>query len=238
MHCSYHPSNAARSRCASCARPLCAACDHRIKGYPHCQDCIVLGIEYLSRSYRADARPKSKAWIAALCGIFPPGFGAVYNRQNVKAFLHFITIIGLFQLSSFLPFKGLLRLAGVSFYLYSIIDAYRTAQQIAQGESSERLEAKFKQSLVRRAPAIGLILIVAGLISVIQIAHPFGLSISVVRLLPVALIFLGGYLLIRYFKRSREGYEASQPAPPYPLIPGRFPDRTQDATRASRHDYR
>ncbi|MEW6208088.1 MAG: hypothetical protein AB1631_06960 [Acidobacteriota bacterium] len=188
----------------------------------------------MSRSYRAE-RPKSKAWLAALCGIFPPGFGAVYNRQNVKAFVHFITIIGLFQLSSFLPFKGLLRLAGVSFYLYSIIDAYRTAQQIAQGESAERLEERFKQSIVRRAPAIGLILIAAGLVSVIQIAHPWGLSISLPRLLPVALIFLGGYLLTRYFRRSR--YEPHQATPPYPLIPGRF-DRTRDEAQSARHDYR
>lgn len=238
MHCSYHPSNAALARCASCARPLCAVCDHRIKGYPYCQDCIVLGVDYLSRSYRAAAHPKNKAWLAAFCAFLFPGLGAIYNRQNVKAFAHFITIIGLLQLSGFLIFKGLLQLSGVGFYFYSIFDAYRTAQQIAQGESAERLEARFKQSMVRRAPAIGLILIVAGLISVIQIAHPFGLSISVVRLLPVALIFLGGYLLTRYFKRSREGYEPRQPAPPYPLIPGRFPDRTQDAARASRHDYR
>jgi TM2 domain-containing membrane protein YozV len=233
MQCSYHPSNAARSRCASCARPLCAACDHRIKGYPYCQDCIVSGIEYLSRSYRSESRPKSKAWLAALCGVFPPGFGAVYNRQNIKAFFHFMAIVGLFQLSSFLPFRGLLRLAGVSFYLYSIIDAYRTAQQIAQGESAERLEERFKQAIVRRAPAIGLMLIAAGLLAVLQIARPF--SISIVRLLPVALIFLGGYLLTRYFRRSR--YEPHQPAPPYPLIPGRF-DKTHDEAQSARHDYR
>ncbi len=235
MHCSYHPTNAARSRCASCARPLCAACDHRIKGYPYCQDCIVLGIEYLSRSYRA-ASPKNKAWLAALCAVLFPGLGAIYNRQNVKAVAHFITIVGVFYLSGSLP---VVALAGVGFYFYSIFDAYRSAQQIAQGESAERLEERFKQALVRRAPMIGLILIVAGLILVIQRAHPLGLSISFRKLVPVALIFLGGYLLTRYFKRSRAGYEPRhQPAPPYPLIPGRFPDRTEDTARASRHDYR
>jgi TM2 domain-containing membrane protein YozV len=195
-----------------------------------------LGIDYLTRSYRAAAQPKSTAWVAGLCAFLFPGLGAIYNRQNVKAVAHFITFVGLFYLSGSLP---VLALAGFGFYLYSIFDAYRTAQRIARGESAEQLEERFKQSLVRRAPAIGLILIVAGLVAVIQIAHPFGLSISVRKLLPVALIFLGGYLLTRYFKRSREGYEPRPSAPPYPLIPGRFPDRTEESARAShRSDYR
>jgi hypothetical protein len=186
----------------------------------------VLGIENLSRnSYNAygGARPRSKARLAALCALFP-GMGAVLNRQNVKAIVHFVTVAGLFQLSNLNVMEGLFALAGFAFYVYSIIDAYRTAQMIAQGESPSVDEERFKRQMVKRAPAIGLFLIVVGLLMLIQIVQPLGLFISIARLMPVALIILGGYLLTRYFKRSRgEGYEPSySERPAYPLITGAF----------------
>lgn len=240
MYCSYHPTHAARSRCANCTRTLCAACDHRIKGYPYCQDCIVSGIDYLNRQHRASVRPnRGKARLAALCAIILPGLGAVCNRQNFKAVVHFITIVGLFQLSGLHVLRGLFVLAGLGLYFYSIIDAYRTAVAIAEGESAEANEARFKQSLARRAPAIGIALIIAGLIAVIQIARPFGFALSLAKLLPVGLVLVGAYLVTRYFKRSREqSYNAEYSRKlPYSLVPGG--QNAEDFNRASRsNDYR
>lgn len=187
----------------------------------------MLGIENLSRnSYNSydSVRPKSKAKLAALCALLP-GMGAVFNRQNIKAIVHFITIVGLFQLSDMHVMEGLFALGGVAFYVFSIIDAYRTAQLIAQGESPAADEERFKRQLVKRAPAIGVFLIVVGLVMVIQIVNPLGLFISIARLIPVALIILGGYLLTRYFKRSRE--EAYSERSAYPLITGAFTESDQ-----------
>ena len=226
MYCSYHTASVARVQCSSCARPLCHACDHRIKGYPYCQDCIVLGVQGLSRNYE-NVRPKGRARLAALFAVLP-GMGAVYNRQNIKAVVHFVSIIGLFQLASLRIASGVFALGGLAFYLYSIIDAYRTAVLIGRGESPAADEERFKRSLIKRAPVIGVFLIAAGLLLVIQIIKPFAF-ITVARLFPVALIILGGYLLTRYFKRSREeSYEQHSSAPPYSLIPGRFGERSSD----------
>lgn len=234
MYCSYHPRNAARVQCISCARRLCAACDHRIKGYPYCQDCIVMGIENLSRQYRTN-HSKGKARLAALCAVLP-GMGAVYNRQNVKAIVHFFAIIGLFQLSDLRVFEALFGMAGVAFYVYSIIDAYRTAKLISQGESPAADEARFKRGLARRAPAIGVALIVTGLLMVLQLLRPFGLNISMTRLIPVALIILGGFLLTRYFKRSRiEDQAPDYTHRPFSLVSGSLAD---DASRASGQTWR
>jgi hypothetical protein len=45
---------------------------------------------------------------------------------------------------------------------------------------------------------------------------------------------LGGYLLTRYFKRSREeSYEQHPSVPPYQLVPGRFGDRSEQTGRMS-----
>ena len=231
MYCSYHTSTIARVQCSSCRRSLCSACDHRIKGYAYCQDCIVHGIETLSRSSNA-AAPKGRARFAALLALLP-GMGAVYNRQNIKGIVHFVTIVGLFQLAGIRFAAGIFALAGLGFYIYSIVDAYRTAQLIAKGEDPAVDEARFKRSLVKRAPLIGLVLIVSGVLLVIQLARPFAF-ITFARLLPVVFILVGGWLLTRYFKRPQEqSYE--QPAPPYSLVPGRFGERSSQRAEGMPH---
>lgn len=190
----------------------------------------MLGVENLSRNYQNRTNSKSKARLAALCALLP-GMGAVYNRQNIKAVVHFVTIVGLFSLSDMHVLEGFFALSGLVFYFYSIMDAYRTARLVAEGESPEADEERFKRSLARRAPAIGVMLIVAGLIFVAQ--SMFGFSLTFARLLPVGLIFLGGYLLTRYFNRSSGDYYAPDYSrrPPAPLITGRFGDAGQGDSR-------
>jgi hypothetical protein len=186
----------------------------------------VLGVEGLSRNY-SNTRPRGRARLAALFAVLP-GMGAVYNRQNIKAVVHFVSIIGLFELASLKVAAGVFALAGLVFYFYSIIDAYRTAMLIARGESPAVDEERFKRSLIKRAPLIGVMLIAAGLLLVIQIVKPFAF-VTVARLFPVALIILGGYLLTRYFKRSREeSYQQPPSVPPYSLVPGRFSERSSE----------
>jgi len=236
MYCSYHTASTARVQCSSCSRGLCSACDHRIKGYPYCQDCIVLGVEGLSRNHYAP-RQRGSARFAALLALLP-GMGAVYNRQNIKGIIHFVAIVGLFRLTGIRVASGIFALGGLSFYVYSIVDAYRTAQLIAQGEDPAVDEARFKRSLIKRAPLIGALLITAGLLLVIQIARPYFPLAAAARFIPVAFIILGGYLLTRYFKRPREeSSKESATSPPYSLVPGDFSSRSsgrggrEDSTR-------
>ena len=217
MYCSYHSQSAARVQCSNCHRGLCPACDHRIKGYPYCQDCIVMGIESLSRNAPRDRKTKARSRLAALCALVP-GMGAVYNRQNIKAVVHFISVVGLFQLTNLHIFPGLFLLAGVAVYIYTMMDAYRTAERVQMGDTAEADEARFKRLLAKRAPALGLGFIVLGAVMVIQILRPFSF-VNPLRLIPVALIILGGYLLTSYFKRSRGDAAADDyTRPPYPLI--------------------
>jgi hypothetical protein len=232
MYCVFHPSNAARVQCSSCRRPLCSGCDHRIRGYPYCQDCIVSGVQSLSDRGKG-ASSKRSALIAAFFGILLPGLGAVYNRQNVKAVAHFLAVVGVFQLRHLGILQGLFILAAVGLYFFSIIDAYRTAESIARGENPSIDEERFKRRLASRAPAIGVILLVAGGLLVLQLLQPFGVMISLAKLLPVALIVLGGYLLTSYFKRTRDGYTREQPTQtPYLVVPGTHAER-EKANRSS-----
>jgi len=180
----------------------------------------VLGIENLSRSSQGGGRSKSRARVAALCGLIP-GLGAAYNHQNVKAVLHFVGVTLLFQLSEIGPLELFFGLAGTAFYLYSIIDAYRTADRIAQGEDPQIEEKRLRKTLMKRAKGIGVLLLALGVLSLIRLVHPFGLGVSLLKLLPVALILLGGYLIIAHLRRSREVDDTVvySPRPSYPLIP-------------------
>ncbi|HYP25738.1 MAG TPA: hypothetical protein VE262_03380 [Blastocatellia bacterium] len=182
-----------------------------------------MGVEGLSRrNYQGSSRKTAR--VAALCALLP-GMGAVYNRQNLKAIAHFVAIVGLFQLAEISVLDGFFGLAGVVFYFYSILDAYRTARLIAEGESAAADEEQFKRMLVRRAPALGLAFIVVGLLVFIQIVLPFRATLG--TLIPVALVILGGYLLTRYFKRSGgDGFRPEQSQRlPYSLVQGAFGDR-------------
>jgi hypothetical protein len=166
-------------------------------------------------------------------GLLLPGMGAVYNRQNIKAIVHFVSVIGLYQLAQIRVLGGFFALGGLALHIYTVVDAYRTARSIAGGESAATDEERFKRSLARRAPMVGTALIVAGLLIVLQLLQPFG-RISATSLAAVALIVLGGYLLTRYVKRSREQEYPKEESRrlPYALIPGGF---SQQPKRSSSH---
>ncbi len=198
--CAYHPTHRAVVRCSACHRPLCPACDHRIKGFPYCQDCIVQGVELLRRSTpwpsaTAERRPPSPR-LAALCALVP-GLGAVYNRQNVKAFLHFLLIIGLFDLAD-LTDLAIFGVGGAVFYFFSILDAYRTAEAVAQGLDPVQEDERVRQMLHEhmRWVAVGLIFI-GGVILISDLAGAMRISLAVRRLWPLLLVAAGVYLLSR-----------------------------------------
>jgi hypothetical protein len=233
MYCAYHTTTTALIQCAHCNRGLCSSCDHRIKGFPYCQDCIVAGVQSLQRQsaahqYYQTPQPKrqssGRAFFAALCA-FVPGAGAIFNRQNLKAVIHFVTTIGLFQLGKLHPFGVFFGLAGGLFYFYTILDAFRTAKAISEGESAAENEERFKRGLIKRAPSIGIGLIFAGLLVFIHLIRPLGQFISFTRIAPVLLIILGGYLLTRYFKQSREYTPNHTERRSFSLVSGNYSER-------------
>jgi Ca2+/Na+ antiporter len=158
--------------------------------------------------------------------------GAVYNRQNLKAVVHFMAVVGLFQFAGLNVAPAVFTLCGIVAYIYSIIDSYRTAQLIAQGESPAANEEQFKRSLARHAPAIGLVLIFIGAVIVARTIWLVSFA-TMARIFPVFLIILGGYLLTRYFKRSgnsapADDYSRQQN---YPLLPDRYEEKSTGNVR-------
>src|SRR5688500_18598327 len=103
MNCAYHSHNVAVVNCNGCGKPLCPACDHRIKGFPFCQDCIVHGVEMLinhnQSAYAPFVKAQSSPFVALILSFICPGLGAAYNGQTYKAMIYFAVSVGLFQMA-------------------------------------------------------------------------------------------------------------------------------------------
>jgi hypothetical protein len=179
----------------------------------------VRGIDALSRGIVSDRPQRSRARRAAICAIVPGG-GAVYNNQGLKAVFHFVSTVVLLQLSVIDPFAAFFVLAAAAFYMYSIIDAYRTAEAISRGENPRSGEEKLKRSLLRYGTFLGLGLIICGVLLFIHLVAPFGLDLSLLqlkRIAPVALVLLGGFLIVSHIRRGRR---AAEWAPPHDRLLG------------------
>ena len=143
MNCAYHSHNGATVNCNGCGKPLCPACDHRIKGFPYCQDCIVSGVELLrsqsNSNYAPFVQKRSSPFLASLLSFACPGLGAAYNGQTTKALVHFAVFVGLFQMAV-LTGTPLFVLGFMGMWGYALVDAWRTAQAIRSGVTPDVAE--------------------------------------------------------------------------------------------------
>ena len=202
--------NPATVQCSQCARALCPACDHRIRGFPFCQDCIVAGVEMLrhQRSQTSDAnviRRQTSPFIATFLSLFVPGLGAAYNGQTSKAIVHFAVFASFFQMAVVTNGVAIFVLGVFGTWLFAAVDACRTAQLMRAGLAPDAEEDAITRQLYGNPVAWGVTLLVLGLVF---LAHTLlGVQFPVRRTLPVALVILGAYMLFDYLKRRRRREE-------------------------------
>ncbi|MBK9312991.1 MAG: hypothetical protein IPM55_01890 [Acidobacteria bacterium] len=235
MNCFSHPQTLATVRCSSCDRGLCPRCDHRIKGFPYCQDCIVAGIESLRRNSGESARARQdekSPLIAVLMGLIP-GLGAAYNGQNVKALVHFTIILGLSMLADIFnnPLEVVFGLGVAGTYIFSIYDAYRSARHQRSGEDLQAEDDRLKLCLRENTRLWGGLLLGIGVLSILNLTIPDILQ----RFWPFLLI-LAGLFLLRGFSRGRNEPSARTiyRTPPPSVIPPSFDKSTGEFAHADR----
>jgi hypothetical protein len=213
MNCAYHPRNPAAIQCNRCARALCPACDHRIRGFPFCQDCIVAGVQMLQQQSRAEVSPvvrrKSSPVVATLLSLVCPGLGAAYNGQTSKAIVHFAIFASFFQMAIVTDGMPFFFIGLVGTWLYAAVDACRTSQLMRSGFAPEAVEDAIARRLYGNPLAWSLTLIVLGTLFLLHTL--FGIQLPVRQFLPVALVVLGGYMLYDYVSRRVRG-ERNMPA--------------------------
>jgi hypothetical protein len=178
---------------------LCPACDHRIKGFPFCQDCIVTGVELLrsrnQSSYVPYVKRQVSPVVATVLSLVCPGLGAAYNGQTSKGLVHFAVFAGLFQLAT-MGGMALFVLGFVGMWLYAAVDAWRTARLIRSGLTPDGAEDWIVQRFKGNPKVWGIVLTIIGAMFLLQRFLPMRSLMRAV--LPVLLIMLGIYLLREY----------------------------------------
>ena len=250
MNCAYHTMNRAVVRCSRCARSLCPACDHRIRGFPYCQECIVAGVELLQQqAARAGAAPpvvrrKTSPIVALLLSFLVPGLGAAYNGQTSKALVHFTIFASFFQMATVTDGVAFFVLGVVGTWLFSAVDACRTAQLIHAGLAPDAESDAIARRLYGNPLAWAVLLIALGTIFLLHTL--FGVRLPVREFLPVILVLLGAYMLFDYFRSRRQRdaspFDSRRPPPSVvgsaalPMPVTRFGGTGELATQVSRRE--
>ena len=221
MQCAFHPTQMTGVRCHHCQRALCQSCDHRVKGHPYCQECIVAGIESLgyrvAAHYQQAAPAHHKSPFVAFLFALVPGLGAAYNGQHVKALCHFVLPVSLWQLASLLDgFPAFtFTMGGGALYLFSLFDAWQTAQRARAGAELAAEDARIKQWLQNNLYAWGAYLLGIGALTALdQLAPRF-----VNRAWPLLFLIAVAYCLRGLFKAAAP---AAQPETQYQPRPVSF----------------
>ena len=213
MICAYHPRNPAVVQCNGCTRPLCQACDHRIRGFPFCQDCIVAGVEILRQQSHSSAVPiirrKSSPFVAALLSLICPGLGAAYNGQTSKAIVQFAIFASFFQMSIITDGTLLFILGFAGTWLFAAVDACRTAQLMRAGLAPDSAEDVVARRLYGNPLAWSLTLLLIGVVFLLHTM--FDIQLPVQKLLPFLLVGLGVFILVDWIRR-RAKRERSEPS--------------------------
>ena len=141
-----------------------------------------------------------------------PGMGAAYNRQYDKAVAHF----GMFAALCIVAEEGhgIFGLATVAFYIFSILDAYRSAQSfVATGRVPGASDSDGMN-----LPVWGGILILLGLLFFLDNVDAIPLSSIIHHSWPLLFVGTGAYLIFRYYVPASvtelERPAAAAPVPP------------------------
>jgi hypothetical protein len=206
MNCAYHGQNVAVVNCNGCGKPLCPSCDHRIKGFPFCQDCIVSGVEllrnYNQSSYAPIIKRQTSPLVAALLSLVCPGLGAAYNGQTTKALVYFAVFAGLFQMAVLTGGMPLFVLGFMGMWLFAALDSWRTARLLRSGVTPNNAEDIIVQRFAGNPKLWGIVLIALGASFFLNAF--FNIRYFMRGILPVLLICFGVYLLRDFVFKSKK----------------------------------
>jgi TM2 domain-containing membrane protein YozV len=236
--CALHPQAPIAAYCRTCGTALCEACKRSVKGVIFCENCLAERLQAPEFREPAPAGPRAVAvtpvrtspspgLAAVLAILFPFGIGQVYCGLYAKGLAHLLVFTFLVWGASHAMFgmEVVFGLGIAFFYVYQIIDAYKSAQAIQMGRpapdpfqlgslfsgsSQQTMGAQPTQPPGPNLPVGAIVLIVLGtlfLLSNMGIFHFHWIG----RFWPGVLVVLGIWLLMR-----RRAEVASAPTPSAP----------------------
>ena len=205
MYCVNHETVESVTLCHACGKPICAQCQHDVKGVNYCPDCLAKAVD---QPRVQPVRPKSPG-LAGVLAAFVPGLGAIYNGQYVKAVALIAVFAGLIHAmvqarGAEEPFLGLL-MAG--FWFYMIFEAVRSARAINQAAASGEAATSEPIPAVgngKESLGWGIAITVLGVLFLLRNLDVLAFT-AILRLWPVILIVIAIGMLKNYFTASGAG---------------------------------
>jgi predicted lipid-binding transport protein (Tim44 family) len=198
MKCTNHPEIEAAGVCVVCGKPFCAECIQ------------IQDNRYVCDKHREDAPPAKESRVKpgwALVLNFFPGLGYLYLGDLTKALVVFLIFAGLTMLGGEDNGHGLFITALIA---YAVVDGYRQAKAMNSAPAAPAQEPS-SPSRLHGGIAGGIILIVLGLFLLLDQVYDIDFE-PILRLWPLALIGMGGWLIYRHFKsREQEGEPPAEP---------------------------
>lgn len=171
---------------------------------------------------------------ALLLGLIP-GLGAAYNGQPVKALVHFVVTAGLWTLAD--VFHSTLEvtcaLASLAVYVFSLYDAFRSAQRQRHGANLHEEDEQLRQFMRARTNLWGGLLIGIGALTTLHIIFPVQTS----RFWPLLLVAAGIYLLNEFRRNKNQASpESVYRTPPPSVIQSNLENQTREFAANRRYD--
>ena len=177
------------------------------------------GVEVLRQQSQSPAsqvvQRKISPFVATLLS-FVPGLGAAYNGQTSKAIVHFAIFASFFQMAVLTQGVHFFVLGVLGTWLFAAVDACRTAQLMRAGLAPDTEEDVIARRLYGNPLAWGITLMIIGTVFLLHTL--LGLQLPIKKLLPVALVALGAYMLFDYIRRRKGServlrFDSRQPPP-------------------------
>lgn len=137
MNCAKHLDVTASAFCRTCGKALCPTCARDVRGVIYCEECLASRLHDTVPPTQAPfatvppmatpvvVRQGGSPGLAALLSLIP-GVGQMYNEQYAKGLVFVLIFAALIQLADHV--NGLFGILIAGFYIYQIIDAYKTAE--------------------------------------------------------------------------------------------------------------
>lgn len=190
MKCSYHPEVDSQQICSACRKFLCDDCANQIQGKPYCRDCLVQGVEWVTTV--KDLRLPSDSPKRAAAFAIIPGIGAVYNNEYLKAITYFAVFASLIVMGD--TVSGVFGFGAFVFLVFTIFDAYRSAESIARRRLQADTSAEEPLRQDKSVFGWGIFLIALGILFLLQNFISF---YYLNKMWPIIIVLTGAFLVFR-----------------------------------------
>jgi hypothetical protein len=225
MNCAVHTETPAVAYCRTCGTALCAGCKRDVRGVIYCENCLAQRLQDVMPPAGAPGAvppvgtpvvvvPSSgpnPALAAVLAAFFPFGVGAVYCAQYAKGLAHMLIFAFLvWGASSDVGPGPLFGLAIAFFYVYQIVDAYRSAKALQLGQPAPdpfglgRVLGTGGKTKISNVPTGAIVLIALGVIFLLGNLGLFEFHTFNRMWFPLLLVGLGVWIFLRRFGMAGE----------------------------------